>query len=105
AEDESRIGTIYHIISEENVKKELKKPWISFGSDEASQAPEDPFQIESASARLRKFRAGARQILSGRKSSHFAGSNSAFKRATGAKSRAGSPRHVERRNVRRRGGV
>jgi N-acyl-D-amino-acid deacylase len=43
AEDESRIGTIYFIMSEENVKKELKKPWISFGSDEASQAPEPPF--------------------------------------------------------------
>jgi len=25
------------------VKKELRKPWISFGSDESSQAPEDPF--------------------------------------------------------------
>ena len=43
AEDESRIGTIYYVMSEENVKKELKKPWISFGSDEASQAPEPPF--------------------------------------------------------------
>ncbi|HST30707.1 MAG TPA: D-aminoacylase [Chthoniobacterales bacterium] len=43
AEDESRIGTIYFIMSEENVKKELQKPWISFGSDEASQAPEPPF--------------------------------------------------------------
>ena len=30
-------------MSEENVKKELAKPWISFGSDEASQAPEGPF--------------------------------------------------------------
>ena len=43
AEDESRIGTIYFLMSEENVKKELAKPWISFGSDEASQAPEDVF--------------------------------------------------------------
>src|SRR5258708_22947029 len=43
AEDESRIGTIYYVMSEENVKKELAKPWISFGSDEASQAPEAPF--------------------------------------------------------------
>src|SRR5213596_1467162 len=43
AEDESRIGTIYFIISEENIKKELTKPWISFGSDEASQAPEGVF--------------------------------------------------------------
>jgi N-acyl-D-amino-acid deacylase len=43
AEDESRIDTIYFLMSEENVKKELAKPWISFGSDEASQAPEGPF--------------------------------------------------------------
>ena len=43
AEDESRIGTVYYLMSEENVKKELRKPWISFGSDEASQAPEPPF--------------------------------------------------------------
>jgi N-acyl-D-amino-acid deacylase len=43
SEDESRIGTIYFVMSEENVKKELGKPWISFGSDEASQAPEGVF--------------------------------------------------------------
>ena len=43
AEDESRIGTVYFIMSEDNVKKEVVKPWISFGSDEASQAPEPPF--------------------------------------------------------------
>src|SRR6266403_1911271 len=43
AEDESRIGTIYSLMSEPNVKKELAKPWISFGSDEASQAPEGVF--------------------------------------------------------------
>src|SRR6267378_2863287 len=43
AEDESRIGAVYFMMSEENVKKEIAKPWISFGSDEASQAPESPF--------------------------------------------------------------
>src|SRR5213080_2540175 len=43
AEDESRIGTIYFMISENNIKKELTKQWISFGSDEASQAPEGLF--------------------------------------------------------------
>src|SRR5438128_4561822 len=42
-EDGSRVGTIYFMISEENIKKELAKPWISFGSDEASQAPEGVF--------------------------------------------------------------
>src|SRR5438045_7314468 len=43
SEDESRISTIYYLMSEENVKKEIVKPWVSFGSDEASQAPEGVF--------------------------------------------------------------
>lgn len=43
SEDESRIDTVYFLMSEENVKKELAKPWISFGSDEASQAPAGVF--------------------------------------------------------------
>ena len=43
AEDESRIDSVYFLMSEENVKKETSKPWISFGSDEASQAPEGVF--------------------------------------------------------------
>ena len=43
AEDESRISTIYFLMSEENVKKEMAKPWIAFCSDEESQAPEGPF--------------------------------------------------------------
>src|SRR5437764_4621978 len=40
SEDESRIGTVYFLMSEENVRKELAKPWISFGSQEAAQPPE-----------------------------------------------------------------
>jgi N-acyl-D-amino-acid deacylase len=43
SEDESRIDSMYFLMSEENVRKELAKPWISFGSDEASQAPEGVF--------------------------------------------------------------
>jgi N-acyl-D-amino-acid deacylase len=38
-EDESSIGTVYFITAEENIRKLLPIPWISFGSDEASQAP------------------------------------------------------------------
>ncbi len=43
SEDESQIGTMYFLMSEENLKKEIAKPWVSFGSDEASQAPEGVF--------------------------------------------------------------
>jgi N-acyl-D-amino-acid deacylase len=43
AEDESRIGTIYFLMSEENVRKLIPLPWVGFGCDEASQAPEGVF--------------------------------------------------------------
>jgi N-acyl-D-amino-acid deacylase len=42
-EDESRISTVYFMMSEENVRKLIPLPWVSFGSDEASQAPEGVF--------------------------------------------------------------
>jgi len=42
-EDESSIGTVYFITAEENIRTLVPIPWISFGSDEASQAPEGVF--------------------------------------------------------------
>ena len=39
-EDRSRVGTIYFLMSEENIKKQIRQPWVSFGSDAASMAPE-----------------------------------------------------------------
>ena len=43
AEDDSRIGTIYFTQSEDNVRKNLALPWVSFCSDAASLAPEGVF--------------------------------------------------------------
>jgi N-acyl-D-amino-acid deacylase len=42
-DDGSRVGTVYFLMSEENVRKEIALPWVSFGSDEASLAPEGVF--------------------------------------------------------------
>lgn len=42
-EDGTRVGTIYFLMSEENVRKEIRRPWVSFGSDEGSFAPEGVF--------------------------------------------------------------
>jgi N-acyl-D-amino-acid deacylase len=42
-EDTGRVDTIYFLMSEDNVRKQLKLPWVSFGSDEASLAPEGVF--------------------------------------------------------------
>jgi len=42
-EDNSRVGTIYFLMSEENVRRQIRLPWMSFGSDAASQATEGVF--------------------------------------------------------------
>jgi N-acyl-D-amino-acid deacylase len=42
-EDDSRVGTIFHSMDEDNVRKGLVRPWVSFGSDAAALAPEPPF--------------------------------------------------------------
>ena len=42
-EDDSRIETIYFLMSEPNIRKEIAEPWVTFGSDAAALAPEGVF--------------------------------------------------------------
>ncbi len=42
-EDGSRVGTVYFIMSEENIKKKIALPWMRFGSDAGSMTPEGKF--------------------------------------------------------------
>ncbi len=42
-EDNSRVDTVYFLMDEKNVRKEIQTPWISFGSDAGSMAPEGAF--------------------------------------------------------------
>lgn len=42
-EDNSRIDAVFFLMSEENVTKQIKKPWISFGSDAGAVASEGAF--------------------------------------------------------------
>jgi N-acyl-D-amino-acid deacylase len=42
-EDNGRVDTIYFLMSEDNLRKQIKKSWVSFGCDEASLAPEGAF--------------------------------------------------------------
>ncbi|HKP69687.1 MAG TPA: D-aminoacylase [Pyrinomonadaceae bacterium] len=42
-EDQSRVGTVYFLMDEENIKKQIRIPWVSFGSDAESMAPEGNF--------------------------------------------------------------
>jgi N-acyl-D-amino-acid deacylase len=50
-EDETRIGVVFFLMSEDNVRKQVRLPWMSFGSDAESMAPEDPFTRSSAHPR------------------------------------------------------
>jgi N-acyl-D-amino-acid deacylase len=43
AEDRTRIGVVFFVMSEENVRKQIPLPWVSFGSDAGSIATEGAF--------------------------------------------------------------
>lgn len=49
--DSSRVGTVYFLMSEDNVKKQLRIPYMSFGSDAGSMAIEPPFTNTSTHPR------------------------------------------------------
>ena len=42
-EDDSRVGTVYFLMSEDNVRRQIALPFMSFGSDAEAPAPEGPF--------------------------------------------------------------
>jgi N-acyl-D-amino-acid deacylase len=50
-EDRTRIEVVFFLMSEDNVRKEIQLPWVSFGSDASSMAPEEPFTKSSAHPR------------------------------------------------------
>jgi len=50
-EDETRVGAVYFLMSEDNVRKQIALPWVSFGSDGSSMAPEGLFLKSSTHPR------------------------------------------------------
>jgi N-acyl-D-amino-acid deacylase len=46
-EDGSRVGTVYFVMSEENIRKKIAQPWMAFGSDAESMAPEGVFLLSN----------------------------------------------------------
>ncbi|MEP6763011.1 MAG: D-aminoacylase [Gemmatimonadaceae bacterium] len=49
--DGTRVGTVYFLMSEDNIKNEIAKPWVSVGSDEGSYATEGVFLKSNAHPR------------------------------------------------------
>ena len=50
-EDSSRVEVAYFLMNEDNVKKQIALPWVSFGSDAGSMAPEGNFLKQSTHPR------------------------------------------------------
>jgi len=50
-EDQTRVGTVYFMMSEDNVRKQIRLPWVSFGSDAGSMAPAPPFNLSNTHPR------------------------------------------------------
>jgi N-acyl-D-amino-acid deacylase len=50
-EDHSRVDTAYFLMSEDNVRLGIKQPWVAFGSDAESSAPEGVFLKSSTHPR------------------------------------------------------
>ena len=50
-QDSTRVGVAYFLMNEDNVKKQVALPWVSFGSDEASYATEGVFLKSNAHPR------------------------------------------------------
>ena len=50
-EDQSRVGTVYFMMDEDNVKLGLRQPWVSLGSDSPSTATEGAFLKRSTHPR------------------------------------------------------
>ncbi|HEX3165892.1 MAG TPA: D-aminoacylase [Chitinophagaceae bacterium] len=50
-QDSTRVGVAYFLMNEENVKKQVPLPWVSFGSDEGSYTTEGVFLKSNAHPR------------------------------------------------------
>ncbi len=50
-EDGSRVGVGYFLMSEDNVRRQVALPWVSFGSDEQGAAPEGVFLLSASHPR------------------------------------------------------
>lgn len=46
-EDDSRVDAVFFLMSEDNVRRKIQKPWVSFGSDAGALAAEGKFLLSS----------------------------------------------------------
>ena len=103
-EDRSRVGTVYFMMSDANLTRQIKLPWVSFGSDAASMAPGTALHpLVGASPGLRQLRACARQVRPRREGADARRRRAPPQRTAGDQPRAPGSRLPPPGHVRRRG--
>ncbi len=50
-EDGTRVGTVYFLMAEDNIRRQIKLPYMALGSDEAAPAPEGAFLLSNSHPR------------------------------------------------------
>ena len=50
-EDGSRVGTVYFLMSEDNLRKQMRQPWMMFGSDASAPAADGEDRLSGAHPR------------------------------------------------------
>ncbi|MGH9368766.1 MAG: N-acyl-D-amino-acid deacylase family protein, partial [Thermoanaerobaculia bacterium] len=50
-ESKAQVGAVFFLMSEDNIRKQIRQPWVSFGSDAPSMAPEGVFLKSSTHPR------------------------------------------------------
>ena len=92
-QDNGRVDVVYFLMSEENVRAQLQRPWVSFGSDAASMAPEGVLpSLPAAPADVRQRRAAAREVRAGGEADLAARGGQASDGVARGQPRARSPR-------------
>ncbi len=105
-EDDSRVDTVYFMMNEDDVKKNIALPWVSFGSDASSPAAEGAFLLSQPHPRtygnfarlLGKYVRDEKVIPTGR-------SDPQTDRPAGHEPGTDRPRAAQGRLLRRRRGI
>ena len=102
-EDESRIFTMYFGMAEDNLRRQVQLPWVSFCSDAESQAPEGVFLNNIPHPRAYgSFARVLGKYVRRRGPAHAAGGRASPERAAGAEPEAARTWPAEGRLFRRR---
>ena len=93
-EDDSRVGTVYFLMNEDNLLRQMALPWVSFASDEDTRGIDGVFLKSSAHPRLWQLRPRIRTICPRREADAGGGSRAQDDLPSGDQPRNRATRHA-----------